>query len=396
MTMTATGFLLILSAAALFAYTYVGYPLLLALLAVARRAPVGPPLPISDEEWPLISITVPVYNEERQVRGLIEQLLGLDYPAGRRQILLVSDASSDGTDTIVREYADAGVELLRMPERRGKTAAENAARARLRGEIVINTDASVRIDRNALKPLVSHFGDPRVGLASGRDMSMASGGDTANSGESGYVGYEMWIRRLETRAGGIVGASGCFYAIRSELHGTPLPDHLSRDFAAALVTREKGYRAVSVDDAICYVPRTHSLHREYGRKVRTITRGIGTLWHKRNLLNPLRYPLFAWMLWSHKVCRWLVPWTLVAGLAGLLMLAPSSPWALGLATGAVLGGAVAAAAFRVSDRIVLPRLLDMLAAVLAANAAAIHAGWRAATGTQNPTWEPTRRDAVVA
>lgn len=95
------------------------------------------------------------------------------------------------------------------------------------------------------------------------------------------MGYEMWVRELETRVFGIVGASGCLYAIRRALHMSFLPDVLSRDFGAALVAREEGYRAVSVPAATCYVPRSASRRRDYARKVRTMVRGIETLWYKR-------------------------------------------------------------------------------------------------------------------
>src|SRR5207245_7881979 len=117
-----------------------------------------------------------------------------------------------------------------------------------------------------------------------------------------------------------VRASVCRYQIRSELHMGRVPEDLSRDFAAALTAREHGRRAVSVPAALCLVPRGASLRQEYRRKVRTITRGLATLTHKRALLNPLRYGVFAWMLFSHKVCRWLVPG------AGLCFSAPCSPW----------------------------------------------------------------------
>ena len=151
-------------------YSYVGYPALLKLLALGRaRRRAAPPF----EEWPSISITIPVHNEAAVIAGTLERLLELAYPVERRQILVVSDASSDGTDDIVARFAPRGVELLRLPERRGKTAAENAARGQLRGDIIVNTDASVRIGRGALKPLVAEFADPTVGVASGRDVSVA-------------------------------------------------------------------------------------------------------------------------------------------------------------------------------------------------------------------------------
>ena len=166
-----------------FAYTYFGYPLLLRLFGGTRR----PPRPVDAEpdEWPRVSITVPAYNEEDQIRPLIESLLAIDYPRDRLQILIVSDASSDRTDEIVREYEDRGIELLRMEERGGKTKAENAAARRLTGEIVVNTDASIRIAPDALKSLIAVFRDPTVGLASGRDISVGPNHEHGNRAESG-------------------------------------------------------------------------------------------------------------------------------------------------------------------------------------------------------------------
>ncbi|MGH7577662.1 MAG: glycosyltransferase, partial [Longimicrobiales bacterium] len=146
--MTAFLWTIIAVAAGLVLYAYAGYPALLALIGRWRHRGT---LIRTDVEVPDISIVVPAYNEAHQIRVLLESLLAVDYPAERRQILVISDASTDGTDEIVRDYADRGVELLRMPERVGKTAAENASCAYLRGEIVINTDASTRIHPHAVR-----------------------------------------------------------------------------------------------------------------------------------------------------------------------------------------------------------------------------------------------------
>lgn len=379
---------LIAFAVLLFVYAYLGYPLLLALLARLRPSP--PPLP-EPEAWPTLSITVPAFNEEHQIADAVESLLRLDYPADRRQILVVSDASTDRTDEIVRGYADRGVELLRLPRRGGKGAAETAATPLLRGEIVVNTDASIRIRPDALRHLIARFQDPTVGLASGRDRSVSALESDANLGESGYVGYEMWVRDLETRVGGIIGASGCFYAIRSHLHRVPLPAALSRDFAAAMIARDHGYRAVSVPGAVCLVPRAALLGREYRRKVRTMTRGMETLFHMRHLLNPVRHGLFAWMLWSHKVCRWASAWSLPLAAAGIALLSLESHWALAALGVLLLGLAWAVAGWRAASRRTLPRLLALPAYMLAGNIAALHALMRALRGDRDSTWEPTRR-----
>lgn len=378
-------------------YAYVGYPAILNALGRRRGRPDVPHSPAGAEEWPRISITVPAYNEEAQIRGTLDSLLALDYPADRRQILVVSDGSTDRTNEIVAEYADRGVELVAMSRRMGKTAAENAARPHLRGDIIVNTDASIRIQRDALKPLIGAFRDPAIGLASGRDVSVGPAEERHTAGESSYVGYEMWIRQLETRVHGIVGASGCFYAIRAPLHhSNQLPEGLSRDFAAALVTHEAGFRAVSIDAAVCFVPRSGSLRREYRRKVRTMARGLQTLSYKRHLLNPTEHGVFAWMLFSHKLGRWLVPLTIPAGAAGLVGLAPEHRWAqLLLATGAA-GGVLAGIGWFWPEDQPLPRPLALPTYASAGIVAAIHAWGQALGGKRNAIWEPTRREVLNA
>ncbi len=370
-------------------YAYVLYPAALWALAVFRK-----PRPLLEgdlDHWPTVSISVPVFNEEKKIEGLIKSLLALDYPKDRLQILIVSDASTDRTEGIVESYEDQGVELLKLTERCGKTYAEGAAAPHLRGDIVVNTDATIRIAPGALKPLISALADPSVGLASGRDVSVGAADEEGNIGEKGYVGYEMAIRGLETRVFGIVGASGCLYAIRTSLHSQELPASLSRDFAAALNTRENGFRAVSVPDAVCSVPRAGSLKREYRRKVRTITRGMGTLAHKRALLNPFRYGLFSWMLFSHKVCRWALPWFAVLGALSLFLLAFQHSWALGPSAGLLLLLALAALGWVTDGGKRSRKVFSLPGFILLGNLAAMHAFLRHLKGVQQAVWEPTRR-----
>lgn len=384
---------LIAVALAFAAYTYVGYPLLLGLAGLCRRR--RPPF-ARPEEWPAISIVLPVYNEAGVVRQTLDNLLRLDYPPDRRQILVVSDASSDRTEAIVREYAGRGVELLQLPRRGGKTAAENAALPLLRGDIIVTTDASARPERGALKALIASFADPTVGVASGHYVSVARLDGRANHGESWYVGYDMWVRQLETRVAGIPGAAGCFHAVRAPIHLRVLPEEISRDFAAALLAREQGLRTVSVESAVCTVPRVPSLRKEYRRKVRTIVRGWHTLHFKRALLNPFRHGLFAWILASHKVCRWVIPHVALPALVALPCLARTfwwARWGAGLAAGA---GLCAALAWWWPEHRRLPKLVALPAYLVVGNVAALSASVRAIKGERTPVWEPTRREAVRA
>ena len=387
----------ILIAVVVTGYAYVGYPLTLWIAAAVRgRRPAFPDIgdwPATCE-WPSVTVTLPVFNEERVVAETLDAILALDYPKDRLHVLVVSDASTDGTDEIVERYANRGVELIRLPRRSGKSAAENAARKRLRGELVVNTDASVRLHPLALKQLVAAFSDPTVGIASGRDVSVAKAGEGASLGESEYVGYEMWVRDLETRLGGIVGASGCFYASRISLHMEIVPEAQSRDFAAPLIAREHGFRSVSIADAVCYVPRTSSIRNEYRRKVRTMTRGLETLFFKRSLLNPFRYGFFAWKLISHKLMRWFVPWAFVAGAAGLVALTPEFGWArVGLAASAMLVAAGLLAWWWPSGAR-MPRVIGLPAYVILGLVAGLHSWTKALRGDLDPIWEPTRREPV--
>jgi len=371
-------------------YAYLGYPALLRLLGSPR--PSAPTRPTPRSELPVVTIVVPVYNEAPVIAETLEAILRLDYPVDRRQIVVVSDASTDGTDDVVARFATRGVELLRQSHRAGKTAAENAARSRLRGDVVVNTDASVRIHPAALKALVAALAAPAVGVASGRDVSVDRMDGAANRGERAYVGYEMWVRDLETGLGGIVGASGCLYAIRADLHREFVPENLSRDFAAALIARRHGLRAVSVPEAVCFVPRSASLRQEYRRKVRTMARGLRTLWHLRALLNPWRYGAFAWMLASHKLCRWLVPWCL-AGAAGALALlaAGGSAWAKASLVAAGIVTLVALVGWTWPAARPLPRFVALPAYLVTGAIAALHAWVLALGGERTAVWEPTRR-----
>jgi cellulose synthase/poly-beta-1,6-N-acetylglucosamine synthase-like glycosyltransferase len=375
---------------AIFGWAYAGYPAVLWLASRLRRrlsVPSDPPI------WPSISITVPAYNEADRIRSTIESLLALDYPADRRQILIVSDASTDDTDRIVSEYADRGVELYRVAQRGGKTAAENAAASSLRGEIVVNTDASIRIQPQSVKALVRMFQDPTIGVASGRDISVGSEAE-GNRGESGYVGYEMWVRDLETQLGGIVGASGCCYAARAQIQGTVLRNDLARDFASALIARRLGLRAVSVNDATAVVPRTPSLRAETRRKARTMAQGLETLRYGAALMNPFRYGIFAVALISHKLARWLVYLGVPFGLIGIAWLTLTSRVALVLLLAMIVGIAAGLIAMRwpAGRRVPLP--LAVAGFAVASTLGGLNAWLLAMRSKRLPMWEPTRRAAI--
>lgn len=372
-------------------YAYAAYP---AIIWVIARIRPRSDADVRSLDWPVVTITVPVYNAVSSIGTTLERLLDLDYPRDRFQLIVLSDASNDGTDDVVRTFAGRDVELLRAPSRRGKTAAENAAVAVARGDIIVNIDATIVVPRSSLKQLVRAFNDPTVGVASGRDVSIGPCDNQDADGESGYTGYEMRLRDLETRAGSIVGASGCFYGIRRSIRRSALPVGLSWDFASALVARELGYRSVSVPGAVCLVPRTVDITSELRRKSRTMARGLSTLFYFRALMNPFRYGCFAFMLISHKLFRWLPYLLLPASIVALGLLATRSGVAamlLAIASFGLLSGAVSiiyASSIRFKP-------LVLAGFVVAALSAGFLAWVDALRGVRMATWDPTSRPSVT-
>jgi cellulose synthase/poly-beta-1,6-N-acetylglucosamine synthase-like glycosyltransferase len=368
-------------------YAYIGYPA--ALWVITRfRVKRGPPQ--ASNEWPTVTVTVPVYNAMAGIRATLEGLMSLDYPRDKLQLLVLSDASTDGTDDVVREFAHRGVELLRAPKRLGKTAGENAAHGLARGELIVNVDASVVIPPQSLKRLVQVFVDPSIGVASGRDVSIGGEGPQVTGAESKYIGYEMWVRELETHAGSIVGASGCFYGIRRDIHAKELPPELSWDFASSLIARKQGYRSVSVPDAVCIVPRTPQIRTELRRKVRTMARGLNTLFFLRELMNPTRYGGFALMLVSHKLLRWLPYLLAPVSLLALGVLAFQNDVARASFVAACVGLALGAFGIRYS-RFGESAPITAAAFVVAVFTAGFLAWCDALRGVRTATWEPTPR-----
>jgi len=279
-------------------YAYFGYPVLLAVIArvMEPRSDL-----VADKDCPSVTFLIPAYNEEAVIAGKLENTQALDYPEDRIEIIVVSDGSSDGTDSIVKEFQGKyPVKFYRVESRKGKANALNIGLQHASGDIVVFSDSSIMLEKNSLKHITKGFADRKIGCISGEDHIPGGGG------EGLYGRYELYLRNLESKSGSIVGASGSFYAQRKELC-SPFIEGLAPDFLSVLNTVEQGYRAVSESSARGEMSAVKNPQDEFRRKVRTLLRGMTTLWEKRHLMNPLQYGYFAFVLLSHKLMRWLVP-----------------------------------------------------------------------------------------
>ncbi|HKP97271.1 MAG TPA: glycosyltransferase [Fibrobacteria bacterium] len=289
------------------AYSYFIYPLILLVArksAIAARTQGGKHPPFTEEIpfEPRISLLITAHNEEDRIRAKLENSLKLEYDPECLEIIVCSDASTDGTEAAVAAYP--GVRLVRVGERRGKEHAQKHGILHSTGEILVFTDVATLLDRDALRLLARNFRDPAVGALSSTDRMIGEDGNP--SGEGLYVRYEMLLRRLESDVRGLVGLSGSFFAARRSVCRTWAED-LPSDFNTVMNCVRLGYRAVSDDRVIGYYRDIQRGQSEFQRKVRTLVRGLTAFFANLELLDFRRFGFFSFQLASHKLMRWLAP-----------------------------------------------------------------------------------------
>ena len=292
---------------------YFGYPLSLRPLAAFGR-----PHKTSDQS-PSVTLVISAFNEESVIGEKLENSLTLDYPADRLEIMVISDASEDATDDVVASYQDRGVVLCRQQPRRGKSAGLTQFVPEARGEIVVFSDANSLYEPDAIRKLVRHFADPRVGFVVGHQRYFDEDSAACQS-ESLYWRYETWLKIQESRISSPVCGDGAIFAIRAELF-EPLRDDDINDTLIPLRIVARGYRGVFDEEAVCYERTAEDFHGEFRRRARIVNRALGAVLRVPRTLNPFRVGVFAYQLFVHKVLRWFVPFFLLAMLASSAWLA---------------------------------------------------------------------------
>jgi len=366
----------------LVAYAYVGYPLVLMAVAALRNSTVA-----KADVTPWVSFIVTAYNEEGRIREKLENTLRLQYPHNRFEVIVASDSSSDRTDSIVTSYAGRGVRLVRTTERRGKEAAQQLAVAVAAGDVLVFSDVATALATDGVRRIVRAFADPTVGCVSSVDQAVDGTGRP--SGEGLYVKYEMLLRRLETKAGSVVGLSGSCFAVRRDVcreWATDVPS----DFNTVLCAVRLGLRGVVDGDSVGSYKTLTDGSKEFERKVRTILRGIPVVTRNLSMLNPFRYGLFAWQLFSHKLCRWLAPVATLVAFVANAGLATTS--ALYLALFVVQCGFYAMGGVGLFGQIVSRRaLLRVPAFFVLVTLSTLHAWYRYVRGDRILMWAPSER-----
>jgi cellulose synthase/poly-beta-1,6-N-acetylglucosamine synthase-like glycosyltransferase len=291
--------------AGLLVYAQLGYGLLLAGIGRLRR---GWSAPAETGEPPRVSLIVAAYQEAPVIGAKVANLRALDYPRDRVEVIVSCDGSTDGTPALARE---AGADVVLDNPHAGKVRTQDVAVERARGDVVAFSDANSTWEPDALRALVTPFADPRVGYVCGQVRFVDTGGTNQ---EGAYWRYELWLRALESRLASVTGGNGAIYATRREayIEVDPIMGH---DLSFPFNMVKRGWRAVYAAGAHATEKMVPSIEGEFARKRRMMSHGWPIVL-RGGMLSPRGYgPLYALMIASHRVLRYVTPFLHVAAFA---------------------------------------------------------------------------------
>ena len=309
------------------AYNYVGYPLLLFVLCVLvqtksdflylvsrrsrRRSRMG--------DVPHVAVLISAYNEETVIEAKVRNSLEIDYPADRVELLLGLDAPTDSTAELLGRISPERFRVFHFATRRGKLAVLCDLARKTSAEVLVLTDANTMLERSAVRNLVRHFAEPRVGAVSGEEIRLAPPGSEAGA-EGLYWRYESAVKILESRLNCSLGGNGAALAVRRSLF-SPRQRSIVEDFQIPLEIRFQGYRVVYDPEAVAFEEIAPTWQAQFVRRVRIGAGNYQTFFAHPEYLNP-RKGLLAFAFFSHRVLRWLAPILLpVAFVCGMLLAA---------------------------------------------------------------------------
>jgi cellulose synthase/poly-beta-1,6-N-acetylglucosamine synthase-like glycosyltransferase len=270
---------------------------------------------------PFVSLVIPVHNEQQRIAAKLRNCLKLLYPHERLEILAASDGSTDNTEEIVREFIarDSRIRLLRSDHRLGKSGVQNLAAEQARGEVLFFTDANTVMTPAALRIMANDLADPAVGLVTAT-VHFGHPEDAIEKGQGFYWRYELFLRGAESDLGILATGSGQALLVRRWLFH-PLPACYGDDCIMPLDVRLQGFKVIQDREAEVFDTMPHSIEGELRARIRMTARNWAATLSRPAILNPLRFPLTALGLVSHKLLRWLTPFFLAVVLLSNAILA---------------------------------------------------------------------------
>lgn len=284
-------------------YPYIIYPLVLFSLSKVYNSPWN-----QKNNRPNVSVLISAYNEEAVIQTKLYNTLSLDYPLELLEVIVGSDGSNDRTNETVSEIEDSRVRFYAFPERMGKTNCLNKLVSLAKGEILLFTDANSILLPSVLKKIVRNFSDQRVGLVTGWTKYKSPSREEAII--KPYSNFEKVLKVMESAVGSCVGADGAIFAIRKSLYCN-LQEGDINDFIVPLDVIRQQQRVVLDPEVFCVEEESEGTKNAFRRQVRITTRTLYAIRRNMETLNPIKYGVFSFFIFSHKVMRFLVPFFLI-------------------------------------------------------------------------------------
>ena len=335
---------------------------------------------------PVVSVIIAAHNEEAVIAEKMRNCRDLEYPVDRLEILVGCDCCSDGTVAEINAAGLPNVRVFDYRERSGKPAMLNRLVPEARGEILVFSDANTMFTPGSVMSMVRRFRNPQVGAVSGELRLLSHDGKP--QAEGAYWRYECFLKILESRLNMLVGANGAIFAIRSELYRPLPPRTINDDFLIAMRIRSEGNRVVYDPEATAY-EETVPIRQEFNRRVRIGSGDLRALRQTWRMLLPTAGAI-ALSYWSHKICRWLVPFALVA--AGISAIALYRDWFyLACALSGILLASAGAAGYILESRLRPARFLHVPCHFFATNLGLMVGFLKDLLGNRTSVWVPTQR-----
>jgi poly-beta-1,6-N-acetyl-D-glucosamine synthase len=372
-------------------YTYIGYGLLLFMIS-KLKGPAKTPAFQKEQDLPPVTLLIAAYNEEGFIGEKIANCLALDYPTEKLHLVFVTDGSTDRTPELVAQFPQ--VKLFHEDGRKGKIHAVNRVMKFVSTPITIFCDANTYLNHEAIRNIVRHFTDPRVGGVAGEKRIFKKESDNASgAGEGIYWKYESFLKRKDAEIYSIVGAAGELFAVRTDLFEAPDTNMIIEDFYMSMRITARGYRFAYEPEAYATETASASVEEEWKRKVRIAAGGFQAMGKLLSLLNLFRYGVLSFQYISHRVLRWtLAPISLVLILLSNLYLAITGGLFFQAILLAQLGFyALAFMGYRLRNKTISIKGFFVPYYFVVMNAAVFAGFLRHLRGKQSVVWERARR-----
>ncbi len=285
-------------------YTFLGYTIILWILVSLKKIFSKNSISTKEAELPSVCLFVPAYNEIDYIDDKVKNLFELDYPKDKIQYLWISDGSDDGTYEKLLSYPD--LQVIQLPERKGKINAINQGMKYVENQIVIFSDCNAFLSKESINEIVHKFRNSKVGCVAGEKRIVRDDDSNAASfGENIYWQYESFMKKMDAELNTVIGADGGLFAIRKELFEEVESDTIIDDFVISLRIVQKGYKIAYAPKAYVAETASANVQEELKRKIRIAAGGLQFLFRLPALLNPFKYGWLSFQYFSHKVLRWI-------------------------------------------------------------------------------------------